>query len=146
MNDHHFLDDPFVAAHPENRPFWEAAEQGRLLGKCCNDCARHHWSPRVVCPFCGSANTAWVPLSGRGRIHAFSTLRRADPPYTVAYVELAEGPRMLTNLVDMADADMQIGAPVQVVFRRTEEGRHAPKFMLDEDAAAPGERPGSSAS
>lgn len=136
MNDP-FLDDPFVAAHPENRPFWEAAEQGRLLGKRCSDCGQHHWYPRVVCPFCGSANTAWVPLSGRGRIHAFSTLRRADPPYTVAYVELAEGPKMLSNLVDMADADMQIGAAVRVVFRRTEEGRQAPKFMLDEAAAAP---------
>ncbi len=123
-----FQDDPFVAAHPENLPFWRAAEEGRLLGKRCSDCGQHHWYPRLVCPFCGSANTAWVPLSGQGRIHAFSTLRRASPPYTVAYVELAEGPTLLTNLVDMAEAAMQIGAPVQVVFCRTEEGRQAPKF------------------
>ncbi len=128
-----FLDDPFVAHNPENLPFWQAAEAGQLLGKRCGDCLQHHWTPRVVCPFCGSANTAWVPLSGRGRIHAFSTLRRADPPYTVAYVELDEGPRMLTNLVDMAEAGMQIGAAVKVVFRRAEEGRQAPKFTLDDD-------------
>jgi uncharacterized OB-fold protein len=133
MNDP-YLDDPYVAAQPENRPFWAAAEQGQLLGKCCSDCTRHHWFPRVVCPFCGSGNTAWVPLSGRGRIHAFSTLRRADPPYTVAYVELAEGPKMLTNLVDMTEDEMQIGRPVLVVFRRTAEGRNAPKFTLDETA------------
>ena len=101
-----FQDDPFVAAHPENLPFWQAAEEGRLLGKRCGDCGQHHWYPRLVCPFCGSANTAWVPLSGQGRIHAFSTLRRASPPYTVAYVELAEGPTLLTNLVDMAEADL----------------------------------------
>ena len=131
MSNANFFDDPFVVANPENLPFWQAAEQGQLLGKQCNDCARHHWYPRVVCPFCGSANTAWVPLSGRGSIYACSTLRRANPPYTVAYVELAEGPRMLTNLVDMADAEMQIGAPVRVVFRRTEEGRLAPKFTGD---------------
>ena len=84
-----FRDDPFVASNPENLPFWQAAEEGRLLGKRCTDCGRHHWYPRCICPFCGSANTAWVPLSGRGSIHAFSTLRRASPPYTVAYVELA---------------------------------------------------------
>ena len=75
-----FLADPFVAALPENLPFWQAAEAGRLLGKRCTDCGRHHWYPRGICPFCGSANTAWVPLSGRGSIHAFSTLRRASPP------------------------------------------------------------------
>ena len=111
-----FLADPFVAALPENLPFWQAAEAGRLLGKHCTDCGRHHWYPRGICPFCGSANTAWVPLSGRGSIHAFSTLRRASPPYT--------------------EADMQIGAPVKVVFRRTPEGRQAPKFTRDD--AAPG--------
>lgn len=127
-----FLGDPFVAANPENLPFWQAAEEGRLLGKRCSACSKHHWYPRVVCPFCGSANTAWVPLSGRGSIHAFSTLRRASPPYTVAYVELAEGPRVLTNLVDMAEDRMQIGAAVKVVFRRTEEGRQAPKFTADD--------------
>ncbi len=131
-----FHADPFVAANPENLPFWQAAEAGRLLGKHCTDCGRHHWYPRSICPFCGSANTAWVQLSGRGRIHAFSTLRRASPPYTVAYVELVEGPRMLTNLVDMAEADMQIGAPVRVVFHRTAEGRQAPKFTRDD--ATPG--------
>jgi uncharacterized OB-fold protein len=136
MNKDNFLDDPFVAASPENLPFWQAAEQGQLLGKRCNDCAQHHWYPRLVCPFCGSANTAWVQLSGRGSIHACSTLRRASPPYTVAYVELAEGPTMLSNLVDMAEADMQIGAAVRVVFRRTEEGRMAPKFTGDDNASA----------
>ena len=125
-------DDPFVAASPENLPFWQAAEAGHLLGKQCTDCRRHHWYPRCICPFCGSANTAWVPLSGRGSIHAFSTLRRANPPYTVAYVELAEGPRMLTNLIDMAEAEMRIGAPVRVVFRRTAQGRQAPKFTRDD--------------
>lgn len=131
MNDN-FLEDPFVRSSPENLPFWEAAEQGRLLGKRCSDCSKHHWYPRVVCPFCGGGNTEWVALSGRGSIHAFSTLRRASPPYTVAYVELAEGPKMLTNLVDMAEADMHIGRAVRVVFRRTDDGRNAPKFMLDD--------------
>jgi hypothetical protein len=123
-----WTDDPNVAAQPENRPFWQAAEEGRLLGKACKACGRFHWIPRVVCPFCRSTDTHWLPLSGRGEVYACSTLRRADPPYTVAYVRLAEGPTLLTNLVDMAESQMHIGAAVQVVFRRTEDGRMAPKF------------------
>ncbi len=121
-------DDPYVAAHPENLPFWQATEEGRLMGRACKACGQVHWYPRVVCPFCRSADTHWVELSGRGEVYAFSTLRRASPPYTVAYVQLAEGPTMLTNLVDMAESDMRIGAAVKAVFRRTEDGRMAPKF------------------
>ena len=127
---HAFQDDPYVATNPDNLPFWQAAEEGRFVGKTCSDCGKFHWYPRTVCPFCGSGNTAWAPLSGAGQVYAFSTLRRASPPYTVAYVQLAEGPMLLTNLVDMGDTPLAIGLPVQVVFRRTEDGRNAPKFTL----------------
>jgi uncharacterized protein len=121
-------DDAYAASNPENLLFWQAAEEGKLLGKACSDCGKLHWYPRVICPFCRSANTHWVSLSGRGKVYAYSTLRRASPPYTVAYVQLDEGPTMLTNLVDMPEADMHIGVSVRVVFRRTEDGRTAPKF------------------
>lgn len=123
-----YLKDTYVAAQPENQPFWEAAEEGRLLGKVCTDCEKFHWYPRAICPFCRSSNTRWAPMSGRGKVYACSTLRRADPVYTVAYVELEEGPIMLTNLIEMPETDMRIGVSVQVVFRRTQEGRNAPKF------------------
>jgi len=122
------LDDPYVAASPEALPFWQAAQQGRFLGKACSDCERFHWYPRAICPFCGSARTVWKPLSGAGQVYAFSTLRRADPPYTVAYVQLAEGPVVLSNLVDLGDTAPTIGLPVRVVFRPTAQGRSAPKF------------------
>lgn len=123
-----FLEDPYVAAHPENLPFWEAAEQGSLLGKRCESCAEFHWHPRTLCPFCGSLRTQWAPLSGHGKLYAFSTLRRARVPYTVAYVQLDEGPILLTQLVDAGDVEPTIGMPVTVVFHRTEEGRCAPRF------------------
>ena len=125
-------DDPYVAASPENLPFWQAAEEARLLGKTCQECSKVHWVPRSVCPFCGSSRLGWAPLSGRGAVHAWSTLRRADPPYTVAYVQLAEGPIMLTNLVDLGSQEPWIGMPVGVVFQRTEDGRSAPKFTVIE--------------
>ena len=113
-----WTDDPNVAAQPENRPFWQAAEEGRLLGKACKACGQFHWTPRVVCPFCRSTDTHWLPLSGRGEVYACSTLRRASPPYTVAYVQLAEGPRMMSSLVGVpADpAKLVLDMPLQVRF------------------------------
>lgn len=125
--------DPYVAGQPESLPFWLAAERGEFLGKRCTDCAKFHWYPRCMCPFCGSSQTEWTPLSGKGRLYAFSTLRRAEPPYTVAYVELAEGPRMLTRLVNVDLASLQIGMPVQVAFERTGEGRKIPVFSVATD-------------
>lgn len=122
--------DPYVTSQPESAPFWEAAENKELLGKRCRDCGKFHWYPRALCPFCGSLNTEWQPLSGHGRLYAFSTLRRAKPPYTVAYVELDEGPRVLTRLVHVDPSQLAIGTPVHVVFERTPEGRNAPVFSI----------------
>lgn len=121
--------DPFVAAQPESLPFWLAAERGELLGKRCVDCGKFHWYPRCVCPFCGGS-TEWQPMSGHGRLYAFSTLRRASPSYTVAHVELEEGPRMLTRLLDADPQTLKIGMPVRVEFTRTEEGRKVPVFRV----------------
>lgn len=121
--------DPFVAAQPESLPFWQAAERGEFLGKRCVDCGKFHWYPRCVCPFCGGG-TGWQPMSGLGRLYAFSTLRRASPPYTVAVVELDEGPRMLTRLMDANPESLKIGVPVRVYFTRTEEGRKIPAFKI----------------
>ena len=93
-----------------------------------------NWNPTkqaLICPFCGSDRTEWKPLSGRGTVYAFSTLRRTAQPYTVAYVKLEEGPTMLTNLVEIDDNDMRIGMPVRVAFRRTDEGRDAPIFTAE---------------
>lgn len=120
--------DPYAVAQPESAPFWVAAEKGTFLGKRCTDCGKFHWYPRALCPFCGSPNTEWQALSGEGHLYAFSTLRRAKPPYTVAYVELKEGPRVLARLVNVDPGRLHIGAPVHVVFERTPEGRNAPVF------------------
>ena len=120
--------DAFAAAFPETREFWTAAEQGHLLLKTCDDCKRPHWYPRAVCPLCGSTQLRWTPASGRGTLYAFSTARRASPAYTLAYVQLAEGPTLMTNIVDAQPDALRIGMPVAVQFRRAEEGRMMPFF------------------
>lgn len=123
-----FERDPFAAAYPETRAFWEAAAEGRLLLGSCDDCARAHWYPRIVCPLCGSDRVGWREASGRGTLHAFSAPARAEPPYVLAYVTLEEGPTLMTNIVDARPEDLRIGQAVSVRFRAAPEGRMLPFF------------------
>lgn len=123
-----FDNDPFASAYPETRAFWIAAADGRLLIKHCDDCGRAHWYPRVLCPLCGSERVRWKEASGRGTLYAFSTARRAQPTYTLAYVTLDEGPMLMTNVVDADPDDLRIGQPVVVRFRAAPEGRMMPFF------------------
>lgn len=124
------LTDPFAKAYPETREFWEAAERDELLLKSCEDCHQPHWYPRVVCPHCGSPATIWVKASGRGTVYSYSRVERADPPYTLAYVRLEEGPTLITNIIDSDWQSVRIDASVQAVFRRTQEGRKMPFFKV----------------
>ncbi|ASC66090.1 Zn-ribbon domain-containing OB-fold protein [Achromobacter denitrificans] len=123
-----YLNDPYAQAYPETAPFWAAAERGQLLLRTCNQCNRAHWYPRVVCPLCASDDTDWKPASGLGSLYAFSIIERADPPYALAYVELDEGPIILSNLVDCDIRAAKIGQRVSAVFRQTPDGRYAPFF------------------
>src|SRR5262249_56785232 len=91
---------PPPPVNPETKPFWDAAAQGRFLIKRCTACDEPHWYPRALCPFCGSERTEWMEASGHGTIYAYSVFRRAQIPYAIAYVTLAEGPTMMTNIVD----------------------------------------------
>jgi len=120
--------DPFVAAFPENREFWLAAGEGRLLIRTCDDCKRAHWYPRAVCPLCGSDRLNWSPASGRGKLYAFSTARRTEPQTTLAYVTLDEGPTMMSNIVDVIPETLRIGQTVVVRFLPSSEGRMMPFF------------------
>ncbi|MGE0717768.1 MAG: Zn-ribbon domain-containing OB-fold protein [Alphaproteobacteria bacterium] len=101
---------------PETQPFRDAAAEGRFLLPHCRACSRAHWYPRALCPFCGGA-VDWREASGGGTIYAVSVMRRADPPYALAFVTLDEGPTMMTNLVDCDIDRAAIGQAVRVTFR-----------------------------
>ena len=117
---------PSPGAGPDNDVFVAAAKEGRFMLRHCDDCGRTHWYPRAVCPHCWSTKTQWQPASGRGTVYAYSTMQRVDPPYTLAYVTLAEGPTMLTNLV--GEGPYRIGMAVQVQFRPSDDGTPVPVF------------------
>jgi uncharacterized OB-fold protein len=120
------LAPPVVTA--EGKAFFDAARHGRFLIPVCTACNRAHWYPRAVCPFCAGESVEWREASGKGTIYTFSVMRRVKEPYVIAHVTLAEGPTMLTNIVD-CDADkVRIGQPVIVVFQDTENGPPVPMF------------------
>lgn len=113
----------------ETQTYWDAVDQQQLLLKTCQACGRAHYTPRSHCPHCFSANTHWTPASGRGVVYSYSVANRADPPYVVAYVQLAEGPMLLTNIVGCASTEVHIGQNVQVTFQPDAQGRTRPYFQ-----------------
>lgn len=128
------LPAPAPEVTPETRPFWEATAEGRLVLPRCEHCATVIWYPRALCPECGSTSVSWFEASGRGRIHSFTVTRRGQGayrsagPYVLAYVELDEGPRMMTNVVDADPEALAVGQAVTVVFSDTGEGTALPRF------------------
>jgi uncharacterized OB-fold protein len=120
--------DPYAAAFPETRPFWDSAAAGKFVLPRCNACGKTHWHPRAFCPLCFSPDISWTPASGGGEVYSFTIVRRKDSPYVLAYVKLAEGPVMMTNVIGCEPESVRIGLPVQVCFRPAAEGRHMPVF------------------
>lgn len=122
---------PAPLIDPESKPYWDAAVLGKLMIKYCSSCRQYFHYPRSLCPFCSSAQTQWREASGQGEIYSFSTLRRVSEPYTVAYVTLEEGPKVLTNIVDCDFDKLQIGQKVHLAFKRTAQGASIPVFRPD---------------
>jgi uncharacterized protein len=120
------LTSPVVT--PETQAFWTAAREGRFLVPVCAACGKAHWYPRAICPFCASDKVEWRQGSGRGTIYTFSVMRRVKEPYAIAHVTLAEGPTMLTNIVDCDFDKLAIGQKVAVVFKDSENGQPVPMF------------------
>ncbi len=116
------------AVNAETKAFWDAERQNRFLIPVCTACGKAHWYPRAICPFCAGDKIAWRQASGRGTIYTYSVMRRVKEPYAIAHVTLAEGPTMLTNIVDCDFDKLYIGQPVAVVFQETENGPPAPMF------------------
>ncbi|HTC14184.1 MAG TPA: OB-fold domain-containing protein [Steroidobacteraceae bacterium] len=118
---------------PDAAFFWEGAARGELLGQRCADCQRLAHPPRPMCPFCHSLKREVVRLSGRGTVCSWTIPRHPAPlgfaePPIVALIELAEGIRLVSNVVEVAQAEMRNGLSVQVLFAPTRGGRAVPVF------------------
>jgi uncharacterized protein len=139
---------PVPIPDEESRPFFEGARQGVLLLRRCRACAEF-MSPtggigtplRPRCVSCFSAELEWAPAGGKGTLYSFALMHQLyDPafadelPYNVAVVQLDEGVRMTTNVVDCANEDLWIGMPLEVTFERISEEIAIPKFRPDADS------------
>jgi len=126
---------PIPIVTTDTAEFWNATAEGRLLLRHCNACAAAIWYPRPICPFCHSDDTEWRESSGRGSIYSFTIVRRATAefadavPYVLAYVELQEGPRLLTNVVECDLEELFVGQEVEVVFHKTSSTMALPRFQ-----------------
>ncbi len=123
---------------PEAKPFWDGLREQKLLLPKCGACGHVFFYPRVVCPRCHSRAIAWIQASGRGKLHAFEIAYQAfnkawkvKPPWVLAMVELAEGPRMMTNLVNVEPDPRVIKCdmPVQIVFSKLTDEITLPLFQ-----------------
>lgn len=126
-----YQDRKLVAPVPnaENGAYFTAAAAGKLLIKKCRACGEPHFYPRALCPHCFSSETEWIEASGRGTIYSFSVSRKVGPtPFAIAFVTLAEGVSMMTNIVDCDLDAIRIGQAVRVVFKPTEGGPPVPMF------------------
>ena len=117
---------PLPPVTKQSQPFWEATRERRLQLPRCDYCGTFHTYFEPWCSHCGKEGVHWEALSGRGRIWANCRFHKvyfpgfaADAPYNVAMVELEEGPRIMTNIVGLANgtlAEMPIGMHVEAVF------------------------------
>ena len=121
---------PAPVLFPGDEPFWDAAREGRLMGKHCPACDRVHYYPRIHCPFCGHGQTSWRELSGRGRVYSHSIVERSPRPTAPAIIELEEGIRLSSVVVDADVHALAIGDAVTLRFLPTQDGPPVPNHEI----------------
>lgn len=121
----------------EARPHWDATRERRLLLQRCEACDRAIHFPRAICPGCHGSELGWRESAGAGVVHAVTIMPTpASPamegraPYPVAIVELAEGVRLLTNLVGDGALEAVVGDAVALRWEPLADGRHLPVFEV----------------
>ena len=125
---------------PDTLPFWEATKNEKLKYQQCNMCNSVVFYPRFACTHCGSDELEWKDSKGEGEIYTYSVVRQNRNPafadlgaYVLAYVDLDEGFRMMSNIVGIKNpiTDVKIGQRVRVKFEEQDSGEFpVPVFEL----------------
>lgn len=124
---------PRPAISDDNRFFWEGVQRGELLIQRCASCGALRHPPRPMCPRCQSLEWDTIPATGRGQVHSYVVPHHPRMPafpdrYVVALVDLEEGTRLVTNLVDVAPGDLRVGMPVELAVTRPDGDLALPTF------------------
>lgn len=125
---------PLPQPTPETQAFWDGAADGRLLIQRCDECTHAYFPPRPFCPACGSRSVHDEAASGKATLYSYVINQRPhasfDGPVAVAVVELAEGPRMMTNIVDTPQTEeaLTLDMDLEVVFEPQNDEISLPFF------------------
>jgi uncharacterized OB-fold protein len=120
---------------PETKHFWDGTQAGELRLQRCNKCSKAYFPPRPFCPECGHREVTIFKASGKGFLYSYVIHHRPvpgfTPPYSIAVVELEEGPRMMTNIVDCPQTPeaLQLDMKVQVKFEQVDDKTTLPLFV-----------------
>ena len=119
---------PLPTITPLNQPYWDGLKNRALRMQRCDGCRKVWYPAAPFCPRCWSRKFTWTTLSGRGRVSSWVVFHQSyfkgfenEIPYNVAEVELDEGPRLMTNLVGVANDDIKAGMPVEIVYDNVTE-------------------------
>ena len=123
-------------------PYWTGCRKRELRLQQCDACGKYQFYPRILCSHCGHDSLSWRRVSGRGRIASFTGVRRprtdAYPaPTMIALVDLDEGPRMMSSVVDAEPDSLHIGQAVRVDFAAWSEEISMPVFRIATEEASP---------
>ncbi len=125
---------PLPKADEPSQPFWDGAMEGKLMLMKCDACGQRRFPSRQHCDSCLASDFTWEQASGRGTVRTFGVMHQkyqagwaAETPYNITIVELEEGPRFPTNLVNIANEDIRVGMPVVVEFEKHDDVA-LPKF------------------
>jgi uncharacterized protein len=126
---------PVPSVDPDSAPYWEGAKQGKLMIQRCKATGQAFLYSRQLVPGVVESEVEWVEASGKGTIYSFTVARRPagqafadDCPYVIVSVDLAEGARVMSNLVTDDPDSVAIGQAVEVVFDKVSEDLTIPKF------------------
>jgi len=135
MSTHILPHKSLPAIQPWSKLFWEGTKSRKLLIQECSNCGKRIFYPKKYCPNCRSTNIKWIESTGEGKVYSFSTLYvgprpnfEDDVPYTVAIIELNEGVRLMSNIVNCDPKDIKCDMPVKVTFEDVSEEITLPKF------------------
>ena len=129
-----FGEDTYVPPTDElTAPWWDATREHCLLVQQCENCRSVQWFPRFICMSCGSRDLGWGKASGRGVVDTFTVIHRAPraglrTPYVLARVILAEGPVILSRIVDGDPTAIACEDPVVLAWHDLADGRALPVF------------------
>ncbi len=125
----------FPRPSPETAVYWDACRNHQLMIQQCNSCHHYQFYPRIMCTECMSPDVKWIAASGEAEIVSFTIVRRPvskayadEVPYAVGLVKLAEGPTMMSNIVECDIENIKIGTQVEVLFEDWSEEISIPKF------------------